>query len=184
MKTLDSFDLQNIKDAIICDLPELEIASISLIDGGWDNVVAEVNKDLIFRFPRTYDTKFDLEIKILECLQNKISTQIPRIHFIGKSYRFMAYKKIQGSSLNETDFGLLTTTQRENFISEIANFLMEMHQSISVEQAKIIGVEVEDLASYSDFIREQLSKMTVEASFLDFIQRTITEYEQMISDMV
>jgi aminoglycoside phosphotransferase (APT) family kinase protein len=184
MKIIPNFDLDTIQRVIITDFPELKIEKITLIDNGWDNVVVEINDDLIFRFPKDDGVNFDVEVKILNFLKDKISLQIPKIKFLGKSFTYMGYPKIQGGNLTPEIFDSLNSEQKEKLTLDLANFLREMHSSISLDEAKRIGVEDENLPSYSNSIKSVLPNKIDDKSVLDFMETTIKEYEDMMQEKV
>lgn len=184
MKIIPNFDLKNIQRVIASDFSELKIEKITLIDNGWDNVVVEINNDLIFRFPKYNEVNFDVEVKILDFLKDKISLQIPKIKFLGKSFTYMGYPKIQGGNLTPEIFDSLNSEQKEKLTLDLANFLREMHSSISPDEAKIIGVEDENLPSYSNSIKSVLPNKIDDKSVLDFMEATIKEYEGMMQEKV
>lgn len=184
MKIIHKFDLETIKDAIVNDFPDLEIKNMKLIDNGWDNVVIEINDELIFRFPKDEEVNFETEIKVLEILKEKISLQIPKIEFLGKSFTYMGYQKIQGGSLTPEIFASLNSEQKEKLTLDLANFLREIHSAISVDEAKKIGVEDENLPSYSHSIKSVLPNKIQNKSVLDFMETTLKEYGGMIEEKV
>lgn len=158
MKIIPDFNLETIQKAIVADFPDLKIDSINLIENGWDNVVVEINSNLIFRFPKDSEVNFDVEVKVLDFLKDKISIQIPKIEFLGKSFTYMSYRKAHGGNLTEAIFDSLSDAQKEKLTFDLANFLREMHGSISPDEAQKLGVEDEDLPSYSRSIKKVLPK--------------------------
>lgn len=184
MKIIPNFDLKTIQSVISSDFPELKVEKITLIDNGWDNVVVEINDNIIFRFPKDDGVNFDVEVKILDILKDKISLQIPKIEFLGKSFTYMGYPKIQGSNLTSEIFNSLNSEQKEKLTFDLANFLREMHESISPDEARKLGVENEDMPSYSRSIKEVLLKKISDKQILGFTEATIKEYEGMIQEKV
>ncbi|MBI2639511.1 MAG: aminoglycoside phosphotransferase family protein [Candidatus Sungbacteria bacterium] len=192
MKILPKFDLDIIKAAIASDFPELKIKKITLIDNGWDNVVVEINDNMIFRFPKdnkftfykNEKTSFDTEVEILGILKNKISLQIPQIEFLGKSFTYMGYPKIHGGNLTTEIFDSLNSEQKEKLTFDLANFLREIHASISPDEARKIGVVNEDLPSYSRSIKSVLPNKINNKSVLNFVEATVEEYESLIQEKV
>lgn len=184
MKIIPHFDLDTIQNAIVSDFPDLKIEKITLIDNGWDNVVVEINNDLIFRFPKDDEVNFDVEVKTLDILKDKTSLQIPKIKFLGKSFTYMGYPKIQGGNLTPEIFDSLNSEQKEKLTFDLANFLGEIHSVISQDEAEKIGLENENLPSYSRSIKSVLPNKINNKSVLDFMEATIEEYEGMIQQKV
>ena len=192
IKPLQNFDPIFIQLVISRDFLDLKIEKITLIDNGWDNVVVEINDNIIFRFPKDNNftfykndkTSFDTEVEILGILKNKISLQIPKIEFLGKSLTYMGYPKIQGGSLTTEIFDSLNSEQKEKLTFDLANFLREIHASISPDEARKIGVVNEDLPSYSRSIKSVLPNKIKDKPVLDFMESTIEEYDGMIQEKV
>lgn len=182
MKIISNFELNTIQGVITTDFPDLKIEKITLIDNSWDNVVVEINDQIIFRFPKDDGVNFDIEVKILNLLQGKISLQIPKIEFLGKSLTYMGYNKIQGGDLTHEIFNSLNSEQKEKLIYDLANFLFEMHRSISPDEARKIGIEYEALPSYSRSVKSVLPSKLTNKSVLDFMEVTIKEYENIIQE--
>lgn len=192
MKVIPKFDLDTIQATIAGDFPDLKIEKVTLIDNGWDNVVVEINKNIIFRFPKDNNftfyknekASFNTEVKILDTLNNKISLQIPKIEFLGKSFTYMGYRKILGGDLTHEIFDSLNSEQKEKLTFDLANFLREMHDAISPEEARKIGIKDEDSPSYTISIKSILPNKIDDESVLDFIEVTIKEYDGMIQEKV
>lgn len=177
---LKDFSLTNIKGIIQNDFPQIEIKSIKPITDGWDNFVVDVNDEYIFRFPKGYEYKVNLEIKILAYLKDKISLPIPNIKFIGKSYLYTGYKKIQGEKLSREIIDSLSEEERTKLVYDLANFLNEFHGSFSVDKAKEMGIEEEDHFSYHNSINKKLVEKIGDGKLADFVKKTLKEYAQII----
>jgi len=179
MNILPTFDIDTIKQIIQNDFPGIAIKNINLIANGWDNMVAEINDEYIFRFPKYTDSTFYQEIKILDLLQEKTSVLTPKIEFLGRSYTYMGYKKIPGNVLTSEVYETLSPAKREKLIFDLANFLKEFHASISVAQAKEMGLEVEDYESYLDLIKKRLNNRFDDVQISSFIKSTCVEFASM-----
>ncbi len=135
--------ISTVKKVIQADLPNLKIKSIKIIPHGWDNIVAEINNEYIFRFPRDAGYKFDKEIHILRILKKNITLPIPEIKFIGKKVKYMAYKKIHGVHLTFKLYKSFTAKQKKSLVKDIANFLAELHALFKEQTAQSLGVKIE-----------------------------------------
>jgi hypothetical protein len=71
------FTTEEVKDLLQKELPQLNIQNITLLDNGWENAVFDVNGEYIFRFPKTQETQFDIELKLLNILRGKTTIPIP-----------------------------------------------------------------------------------------------------------
>ena len=111
---------------------DFKVNEIKLLNSGWDNVVFEVNRDLIFRFPRR---EFGLicmenEIAALPYIQKHLSFPISAPKWIGNPstyypHYFAGYQKIQGQAVCEAYDNLIDD---KNFAITLALFLQELHQ--------------------------------------------------------
>lgn len=184
MKIIPKFDSETVQKVISTDFPDLKIESVRLIDNGWDNLVAEVNDRFIFRFPKgdvEYgpEKNFEREIKILEFLQDKITLAIPKITFIGRTFTYMGYEKIPGYDLILEILSSLNSEEREKLIFDLANFLKEIHSTVSVEQAKEFGFPEEILPSYTELVKKLFFKIKDHDS-LELIKDTCDEFDSII----
>ncbi|HZS45255.1 MAG TPA: aminoglycoside phosphotransferase family protein [Blastocatellia bacterium] len=180
---LPNFDPETVRRVIQNDLPDLKIEAISLIENGWDHLVADINGQWIFRFPKSAhiysnaDLRFEVEVVILNLLKNKITLSIPRIEFLGKSFTYMAYQKIPGNCLTREVFDRMNQTEKEKLVFDLANFLFEIHNSLTVEEARKLGIRDENLPSYSDLVKAVLLKHMTDRLVRSFAEETLKEFE-------
>ncbi len=127
--------------------PELRIRHSRQILTGWENLVLEVNREYIFRFPKYRETEKRLrnEIAFLPILRRHLSTQVPDYEFVwkggGKYPRwFGGYHKISGVTVQSRPFRKEWTRP---LASQVASFLKKLHK------VKLEGNRFRDLPSYS-----------------------------------
>ena len=122
----------------------IPINSVTLISSGWDNLVADVNGEWIFRFPRTLEAKANIEKEaiLLDRLHGHITMPIPHYEFTGPDSLFVGYKKLQGGPLTKELYATLSDDERNSIADDIALFLHELHQAISVEEAQKMGYKL------------------------------------------
>ena len=180
VNTPPNFSLESLQAIIEDDFPDFRIEQIKFFDESWDNVVLEINGQYIFRFPKDNEVNFFTEVDILERLRNKVTLAIPHIGFIGKSFTYSGYRKIPGSHMTHEIFDTLTSAEKERFISDLAQFLKEIHDSVSIEEAEAIGVPQEDPSSYVDLAETIFSSSFKEQSVLKIIRSTIERYKEMM----
>lgn len=159
---LENPSVKSISRTIAKDYPSLKIESVDILDHGWDNVVAEVNDELIFRFPREDGSNLDLETKVLNILKDKVHTTIPEISYLGKSAQYIGYKKIQGKFLTSQDWDAFSPEEKDGMARELARFVWDIHQAITPIEAKTLGVEDDSMESvdedsYQKHIQELIS---------------------------
>jgi len=112
--------------------PQLQIRHSKQIVTGWENLVLEVNREYVFRFPKYRETEKRLrnEIAFLPALRRRLSTQVPDYEFVwkgGRKYRgwFGGYRKISGVTVQSLPF---RKEWRRPLGSQIASFLKELHK--------------------------------------------------------
>ena len=112
--------------------PQLQIRHSRQILTGWENLVLEVNREYVFRFPKYRDTEKRLrnEIAFLPTLRRHLSTQVPDYEFIWKGGRkysrwFGGYRKISGVTVQSLPFRKEWTRP---LAAQITSFLKELHR--------------------------------------------------------
>jgi aminoglycoside 2''-phosphotransferase len=112
--------------------PQLRIRHSRQIVTGWENLVLEVNREYIFRFPKYRDAEKRLgsEIAFLPTLRRHLSTQVPDYEFIWKGGRkyprwFGGYRKISGVTVQSLP---LRKEWTRPLAAQIASFLKELHK--------------------------------------------------------
>ncbi|MBA2649046.1 MAG: aminoglycoside phosphotransferase family protein [Legionella sp.] len=171
-KLLFTFDVATVSKVLNHEIPNLFIDSISIIETGWDHLVAEVNGEWIFRFPRTKGSiaNQERERDLLGYLKNHLSLSIPDFHYLGKETAFVGYQKIRGIHLNKQIYTSLDLKVRKHIAKSIASFFTELHQAVSIDQARQWG--------YAPIIRPLLE---IELELLCTLPREIAT---MINDAV
>lgn len=140
-EVLSRFDVETILETLNREIPKLVIDSISIIETGWDHLVAEINNEWIFRFPRAKQSVANLERekKLLVYLKQYISLPIPDFHYSGERTAFVGYRKIKGIHLNHEIYRNLTLQTRKHLAKTLASFFTELHQAVSIKQALLWG---------------------------------------------
>ncbi len=112
--------------------PQLKVRYSRQIFTGWENLVLEVNRDYIFRFPKYGETEKRLrsEIAFLPALRRQVSMEVPNYEFVwrgGRKYPrwFGGYRKISGVTVQSLPFRKEWTRP---LAGQIAGFLKELHR--------------------------------------------------------
>lgn len=109
-----------------------------IISNGWDFIIVEIDGTL-FRYPRQkhYYSLFRQEIGLMNHLHNKITIDIPYYHLVSQNSNcpIGAYQKIPGSILTKKVYQLMNEEERDQFAQDISLFLLELHSSITLEEA-------------------------------------------------
>ncbi len=134
---LKGHDESTVRTVLVEEIPSLTVDSITLISSGWDNLVAEVNGDWIFRFPRSeaFISTLEREQKLLNCLHENISIPIPYYEFVGARTSFVGYRKIPGAALEEELYLSLTEDVRQEVAETLSLFLTQLHNAVDIEEA-------------------------------------------------
>ena len=113
-------------ESIVRDVLDEPVGSLVRVDGGWTNVVLEVNGKWIFRFVRDpSNTQLAVEQAFLPLFKRHSPLPIPEIRYSGGN--FIAYEKIEGVKFSEAIFRSLGTGERSNLAAALGNFLSCLH---------------------------------------------------------
>lgn len=134
---IQKHDEGTVRTVLADEVPDLVINTVTLVSAGWDNLVADINGEWIFRFPRKQDflQTLEREILLLECLRHKVSMPIPRYEYIGLHTAFVGYHKILGGALNEKLYLGCSIESRQQIAESIALFLSQFHRAVNIEEA-------------------------------------------------
>ena len=140
-KILFKFDTETISEVLHHEIPQLMINSISIVQTGWDHLVAEVNEQWIFRFPRDIKSiaNIEREKKLLDYLKSRISLPIPDYRYFGTKVAFVGYPKLQGIHINQQIYTNFSIETRHHLANTLASFFTEIHHAVSKEQALAWG---------------------------------------------
>jgi aminoglycoside 2''-phosphotransferase len=111
-------------------VPKLPIDTSEIKTNGWDNDILIINKQQVFRFPKT-DQIIDQiknECELLEQLARKNPVlQIPRYKMIyeGEVLKAVTYPFLSGEALNEHFFDVRKNPENAQLLGD---FLMKLHQ--------------------------------------------------------
>ena len=120
----------------------VEVAPVSLLGEGWDNVIVESAGGVVFRFPKRELVAASLakEASLLLFLRGHLTPGIPVPTYeaapaSGFPWGFMGYAKLPGMALRA---GAINERNVERLAEAIARFLAELHQ-FPVERARALG---------------------------------------------
>lgn len=178
----NKFSNEKIKE-IIEKEADIKVHSITLLDNGWDNVAFDINNEYIFRFPKGHGTNFDVELKLLQILKGKTTIPIPNPEFIGGDVAYMGYKKLLGRDLTPELYGVMTDEQKDKLAADYAQFAFEIHNALSLEQAKKLGVKIEDSFKHVPTIEAILTQEKFSNfNILTFAKETLDEYTKTVDE--
>lgn len=162
---IQQIDEESVRAVLSREIPELTIDSFTLISNSSSNVVAEVNGEWMFRFPRETGTDrlgenialFKREKWLLDTIAKRVSMPVPYYEYVGKKTLFVGYQKIPGTALSPEEYDQLSDQERESVAEQLAVFLSDLHSCVDVEEARAHGYEERNFPL--DNIEEQLSRM-------------------------
>lgn len=155
-------------------IPDLAIQSCERKSGD-DHLVLLINDEWIFRFAQNYDAKIymHIEVALLKAVENTISFAIPRVaYYFPQSYCF-GYQKIKGAPLTKELYHSLNDAQKKHFWNDLAQFMVELQKSISVADARKIGLQKTDWPLASIELRKKCTHLegSLKTIFDTFIDR-------------
>jgi aminoglycoside 2''-phosphotransferase len=133
---------KKIRKIIQNEFPDFFISSIKKIGEGDNSKAFLINKDYIFRFPKTEKAKQDLktEIAVLPKIFALIDLSIPQPEFISKELNFVSYKSILGKSLTTKIYTSSGKKIQKQIIKALGIFLTQLHQ-IDLSTLKDCGLQ-------------------------------------------
>lgn len=117
--------LQKIKN----EFPQIKWKKYCILTHSWDHVVIIFDEKLIFRFPKDKECKdkFKNEIQLLNYLKKRVKVGIPEYIYVPNDKSFTGYKMLNGQGLKYSQFKHFTTSEKEKFSKQIADFLTNLH---------------------------------------------------------
>jgi aminoglycoside 2''-phosphotransferase len=121
------FFLQKIKN----EFPQVEWKKYRILTHGWDHVVIVFDEKLIFRFPKDKEDKeeFRNEIQLLKFLGKRVKVGIPEYTFVSKDKSLAGYEMLNGQELKSSQYKRFTTSEKEKFAKQMADFLTDLHST-------------------------------------------------------
>lgn len=127
------------------DLPELVIQEFKCIGNGWDHIALEVNDEIIFRMPK--DGQFNdeqcrlvaYELAVLRKLQPVLPVAIPEPLYIAPHGSYFGYPKLEGMSADEA-WPKLTSDDQVKLQEDWVAVIMTIERALPAEEARKLGV--------------------------------------------
>jgi hypothetical protein len=132
--------LKKFRLAILRDFPSLIAAKFKLIGAGWDSAAVDVDKKLIFKFPRKKAARKSLEREaaILAIVRPALSLAVPDLRLHEGPPLFSSHLKLKGRKLETEDYDALPETARKRLGNDLARFYAELH-GLDPTQMKAAG---------------------------------------------
>lgn len=179
---------ETVREVLTQEVTDLKIDSLDLIGVGWDNWVAEVNSEWIFRFPRreSISKVFRREDALLQALASNVNVEVPKYTYKGTKTDFVGYRKIKGDDLTEEAYNALSDEQKAELAETFADFLLALHQTFTVDEARELGFKEQtyNLDSISalkgTLASEELEKL-LEDQLRDYRNRDLETMPQVLT---
>jgi aminoglycoside 2''-phosphotransferase len=109
----------------------ISIRSVARLGEGWSSTAYLINKELVFKFPKSEECwqELEVEIKFLEWAASYLPLQVPRYrhvapHSNASTFGYAVYHYLSGQAL---DLKVLPPTRRAEAADAIAGFLKTLH---------------------------------------------------------
>jgi aminoglycoside 2''-phosphotransferase len=164
-----------------------EVTNVDFIEHGADNIIAVVNEEYVFRFPRNDASakRLYFETALLQKIGKQLpAVQVPELIQVHTQPFYSVAKYIEGEHLNGKQIQALTADEQIAIGNQIATFSTQLNHAISGleiqrlrTEARINGLE-EPWATYFDrvFVKERLPN--------EKLRPVIQEYYQLWKDYV
>ncbi|MBI2589245.1 aminoglycoside phosphotransferase family protein [Candidatus Saccharibacteria bacterium] len=105
---------------------------IEFVEHGYDNIVAVVDRQKVFRFPRTEVDKYRLwfEAELLQKMAGKIP-KTPRVIRLNQRPFYAVYSYLPGNHLSEEEIGGLSAKDQAEIGNQLADFIASFNKLIS-----------------------------------------------------
>lgn len=144
-----------------------ELHELSYVEHGTDNIVAVVNREFVFRFPRNERSarRLVFETALLQKIKGRIDTvPIPELLEVHTRPLYVVSKYIPGDHLTAEEIQKLTEEEQHDIGVKLADFMYQFNKSISgLETRRLrteasVDLEEEPWAAYFErlFVKELL----------------------------
>jgi len=181
-KDLSKTQITKFEKIIKQDYPDFIIKSIKPLKSGWDNFVLEINKTYIFRFPKKEAFNLNKEIKILDYLKGKITLEIPCYEFVGKTIKYVGYKKIIGKPLLENTLKSLNAKERNILANDVAKFFYEFHSALLLINYRKFKLEKDSQSWRPLVIKKNVINKIKNQELSTFIENSLDKYLELSKD--
>lgn len=129
--------------------PDLDIQDIQINQEGMVNVSVIINRERVFRFPRTKQgmTIQAHERKALDLIHQYVDSSVPKWDYY--TDEMVSYPFIPGEPLLTDDVLRMSDQEQDTLAAKLATFLQQMH-SIPLERIKAAGIKGSETARTID----------------------------------
>ena len=183
-KELHISTLNQYRQQLEQDFPELVIREFKRIGSGWDHIALAVNGEIIFRMPE--DGQFDdeqrrlvtYETAVLQKLQPVLSIAIPEPLYVAPRGGYFGYPKLEGT-LTEEVWPKLTPAQQAKLQEDWVAVVVAIERALPVEEARKLGVPPFWLQESIDGIHGFLQRGNISPKHRKFAEWTLERAKQL-----
>ena len=170
------------RHAIISAYPELEGASFTVLDAGWDSLAVDADGRFIFKFPRDADGEHCLrrEAALLTVLHPRLTMAVPDPVIFDGPPLFSAHEKLRGDHLLAADYARLSDEARDGLALDMARFHTEMHALSDLSIATVGDAPIEPWQSTA--VMREAGVTTLPSGLRDKAMTEIAAYEALAPD--
>jgi len=178
MKT--EFFLQKIRE----EFPQLRWKRFEHITHGWDYDVIILDREIVFRFPRTldYTKRLNNEMQLLKYLRRRVRVGIPEYCYIAKDRSFAGYNILKGRELRLWRYRRLSLENKDIFAKQIASFITILHKTpVSVFSGCELPYE-DQVKLYNELVRDLREYLfpQIQGEDIIMIERYLVEFEKIL----
>lgn len=121
-----------------------EVSEVTYIEHGADNIVALVNKEYVFRFPRDADAakRLMFETALLQKISQRINAvSVPEVTKVQMQPLHVVSRYIEGEHLTSQQIQTLSVDEQVMIGKKIAAFIAELSQSVSSLEVQRLRAE-------------------------------------------
>lgn len=122
--------IEELRAAVARAFPELARAEVTLLDTGWDCAALEVDRRLIFKFPR-HDAAaraLEMQARLLDVIRPAVTLPVPALTLHPGPPSFSRHEKLEGEHLVTAQYEALPLEARERLAADLALFYAELHR--------------------------------------------------------
>jgi aminoglycoside phosphotransferase (APT) family kinase protein len=116
----------------------IDAHEVHFINHGYHNLIAAIDEQYVFRFPRSTQTlgRFEFELEVLQALDGKLTIQTP--HVLKKSFEpaYAMLRYIPGQELQNKQLRSLADEDQRAIGEQLTQFVRELNQAISTDEMK------------------------------------------------
>lgn len=134
--TMLSDHYDELKDIIANTFPEIKITNFSLLGSGKYAYTCLVNKEIVFKVPKSNDEKHTndqiKEVKVLNHLQNKINFKIPKIlyHKVAENGKYIIGETFMSDTIYSQELhDSFDENAKSNILQQIGIVMRKLHES-------------------------------------------------------